>query len=156
MFEDNYEIQKVAGRRKLREIVFKVLFGLDFNNKAAIENIQEILYAITDEESRQYQSIEKDIVRYIEGIYAFQESIDEIIKENLFHWSWDRLMPVDKNILRLATYELIYEPDVPIEVSLNEAVEMAKEYGTDKSSKFVNGILDVVAKKHVSQEKRQL
>jgi N utilization substance protein B len=156
MFEDNYEMQKVVGRRKLREIVFKVLFGLDFNNKAAIENIQEILYAITDEESQQYQSIEKDIVRYIEGIYAFQESIDEIIKENLFHWSWDRLMPVDKNILRLATYELIYEPDVPIEVSLNEAVEMAKEYGTDKSSKFVNGILDVVAKKHVSQEKKQL
>jgi len=72
------------------------------------------------------------------------------------NWSWERLVAVDKSILRLATYELLYEKRVPIEVSLNEAVEIAKAYGTEKSGKFVNGILDVIAKKYSSEEKRAL
>lgn len=83
--------------------------------------------------------------RLIEGVEANQEVIDATIERLSEHWVLSRMPLVDRNILRLAVYELLMEPDIPSSVTINEAVEMAKLYGGDDSSKFVNGILGRLA-----------
>lgn len=150
------EKSKVSARRVLREYVFKIVFCIDFGNKNPISEIDDIISSISEEERNNPILYQKELLHYVEGIYEHLDTIDQIIKENLNNWSWERLMSVDKNILRLATFELLYEVEVPVEVTLNEAVEMAKDYGSEKSSKFVNGVLDVIAKKCASEEKKAL
>lgn len=76
------------------------------------------------------------------------EAIDAEIESTSQHWSLMRMPFVDRNILRLAVYEIVYEPEVPDSVAINEAVEMAKAYGTDDSPKFVNGVLGKIAEVH--------
>lgn len=88
--------------------------------------------------------------RLVEGALAHVDQIDAIIGENSTNWSLDRMARTDRNILRMAIYEILYESDVPGSVSVNEAVELAKIYGDADSSKFVNGILGNVLRKYVS------
>ena len=75
------------------------------------------------------------------GTYNKLKEIDSIISRHLQGWKLERIAAVDRNILRLATYELLYSDDVPPRVSINEAVELAKKYGDEDSSRFVNGVL---------------
>lgn len=84
--------------------------------------------------------------RLVEGALAHVAEIDAIIKESATNWSIDRMAKTDRNILRMAIYEILYEKDVPGSVSVNEAVELAKIYGDADSSRFVNGILGNVLK----------
>lgn len=84
------------------------------------------------------------------GVEERMDQIDRILGEISEHWSVTRMPLVDKNILRLATFELLYETDVPASVAINEAVELAKVYGGDDSSKFVNGVLGRIAEHHRS------
>ena len=79
-----------------------------------------------------------------EGVIRNQEEIDAVIERHSEHWRLDRMSVTDRNILRLATYELLFRPDIPPRVSINEAVELAKEFGTEDSPAFVNGILDAI------------
>lgn len=81
------------------------------------------------------------------GVEAHVDEIDATIGDISEHWSVSRMPLVDRNILRIATYELLYAPDVPASVAINEAVELAKVYGGDDSSKFVNGVLGRVAER---------
>lgn len=82
----------------------------------------------------------------IEGTLENLESIDCKIKKHAKNWEMERIAEVDKLILRLALFEIIYDDSIPVNVSINEAVELAKKFSTDKSHKFVNGILDSAAK----------
>lgn len=82
------------------------------------------------------------------GVERTMDEIDATIGEISEHWSVSRMPLVDRNILRIATYELLYVSDVPPSVAINEAVELAKVYGGDDSSKFVNGVLGRVAERH--------
>jgi N utilization substance protein B len=68
--------------------------------------------------------------------------LDTLIRQYSEHWRLERMAAVDRNLLRVALYELLYQPDIPTKVVINEAVELAKRYGTDESGAFVNGILD--------------
>jgi N utilization substance protein B len=81
----------------------------------------------------------------LEGVEANQQGIDETIERLSQHWTLSRMPLVDRNILRIAVFELMYEESIPASVTINEAVEMAKIYGGDDSSKFVNGILGKLA-----------
>lgn len=81
------------------------------------------------------------------GVEASQEAIDELLSDISEHWAVSRMPLVDRNILRLATYEILHVGEVPASVSINEAVEMAKVYGGDDSSKFVNGVLGRLAER---------
>ena len=72
--------------------------------------------------------------------------IDELLSEASENWSLNRMSVVDRNILRLATYELVDRPDIPPSVSINEAIEIAKRYGADEAPRFVNGVLDAITK----------
>jgi transcription antitermination factor NusB len=80
----------------------------------------------------------------VRGAKAQQATIDRIITESTEHWELERMAVVDRNILRMAVYELLYEPGVPGKVAINEAIEIAKKFGTRESSRFINGILDRV------------
>ena len=76
------------------------------------------------------------------GVAAHQEELDALIARYSEHWRLERMALVDRNLLRLATFELLYRDDIPAKVVINEAVELAKRYGTEESGAFVNGLLD--------------
>lgn len=89
------------------------------------------------------------------GAEAHVAAIDETIGNVSENWSVSRMPLVDRNILRLATYELLFVEDVPASVSINEAVELAKVFGGEDSSKFVNGVLGRIAEKHVEEKGKE-
>jgi N utilization substance protein B len=94
------------------------------------------------------QVVEADssVALLVRGVHDASERIDSLIAEHAHGWELERMASLDRNILRIATFELIGRPDVPIAVILDEAVELAKRFGTDDSGRFVNGVLSGVAK----------
>lgn len=132
----------MGSRRKSREKALQILFQLDFNST----DIEAVLRDFwknhpTGEKGRTFT---ETLVR---GTFACREQIDQLIGSTVEHWSIDRLTPVDRAILRFATYELLYLRDIPPKVTINEAVEIAKTYGTDDSGGFINGVLDKIREK---------
>ena len=86
--------------------------------------------------------------RLVEGTMVRVEELDSMIREQADNWRLERMSAVDRNVLRLAVFELAFEPEVPKRVVLDEGIELAKRFGSDQSSRFVNGILDGLLKKH--------
>ena len=84
----------------------------------------------------------------VTGTLQHREEIDRLIRQQTEHWRLERMPVVDRNILRLAIYEFLYETDVPKLVVLDEAIELAKRFGSEQSGRFVNGLLDGLLKKH--------
>jgi N utilization substance protein B len=84
------------------------------------------------------------LLELVEGVSSHLEELDVFIVRYSEHWRLERMTIVDRNLLRLAIYELLYQPHIPVKVVINEAVEMAKRYGSEASGGFVNGILDQV------------
>ena len=132
-------------RTLAREAAFKALFALDFNP----DDVSQEIKAMFDDEPK--LTSKKDFAYIDVTVRATRDNlaaIDELIVSNLKEgWQLSRLMSVDRNILRLAVFELLFaQPPIPKPVVINEAVELAKRYGTDDSAKFVNGILDSISK----------
>jgi N utilization substance protein B len=140
----------VSKRRKLREAVVKALFQLDFRP----DEFEDILRDTLNDE--RIHEVKKDVERYLKKIHENRERIDEVISKYLLNWDFGRVSYIDRSILRLGAYELLYEMDVPIEVTLDEMVEIAKKYGSEESGKFVNGVLDKIAKTEAPKEKFDL
>jgi N utilization substance protein B len=84
--------------------------------------------------------------RIVEGVQYHRESIDRLIEKHSEHWRMERIDRVDKNILRMGVFELLYCDDIPIKVALNEAIDLGKKFGTEESGAFINGILDRISK----------
>lgn len=84
-------------------------------------------------------------LRLLHGIDDNQQHIDKLIDKHAKNWAIDRLPLIDRNILRIALYEMLYEPSIPVSVSINEAIELAKVFGSAESGKFINGVLGQVA-----------
>ncbi len=126
-------------RRTLREQVFKLLFRIEFNNQEEMQ--QQCSYFFEDSDN---QILEEDM-DYIQNKYNMimnhLSEIDQLINEKAKGWSTQRMGKVDLTIIRLAVYEILYDEDVPTNVAINEAVELAKKFGQDESYGFVNGIL---------------
>lgn len=124
------------GRKVAREETMKLLFQMEFNKDFSDEVIE--LYI-------QENDFADDELVYITAavktIRNNLKSIDNIIRNNIKSWKLHRLAKVDLSVLRIAVYELEFRDDIPIEVSINEAIEICKKYSTDESSKFVNGVL---------------
>ncbi len=91
------------------------------------------------------ESTERFADELVRGVQSERTQIDEIIQQSSTHWKLDRMARVDRNILRLAVYEILRRADIPIRVSLNEAIELGKKFGSEESSAFVNGVLDRIA-----------
>lgn len=122
-------------RRLARELVLKILFQIDLckvDTALALETVLE------EEDNTWIKEFVRSLVK---GTEEHQERIDQLLEEYSTDWKLDRMAVVDRNLLRLAVYEILYMPDIPSAVSINEAVELAKIYGSDESAKFVNGIL---------------
>ena len=104
-----------------------------------------------DEPGRRRQRVEEAFVyaqALVRGTCDHREEIDGLIRKQADNWRLERMPPVDRNILRLAVYELLYEADVPKLVVVDEAIELAKKFGSENSGRFVNGLLDGLLKTH--------
>ena len=126
-------------RRRAREIALQVLYQLEMSHGDPGEVLE--LYW---ENFRPSPKAREFCQRLVEGVRRSQDRIDPFIEENSENWSLKRMAAVDRNILRLATFELLYCPEIPFKATLNEAIELAKKFGSDDSSAFINGILDKI------------
>lgn len=127
-------------RRRAREYALQILFQLDIIKTTFDENLFKNFW----EESKGEEDVKEFACALIKGTLEHLEEIDKAIEQVAEHWSLERMSVVDRNILRLATYELLHRNDIPPSVTINEAVEIAKKYGTEESSAFINGILDKI------------
>lgn len=133
-------------RRNARELVMQMLYEGTFHPEEERERIlYDQLNAIESKEKSGNKAIFKFIEETYFGVYQHLNEIDALISEAAKNWSMTRIAKVDLSILRLAIYELRYT-DVPVKVAVNEALEIAKAYSTDKSPKFINGVLGSVTK----------
>jgi len=131
----------MGGRRLSREIALKVLFQIDLVST----NIEETLkYAFGDGKSS--DEVKGFTLTLVKGVMNSLSEIDKTINNYTNNWSLERISNIDRNILRIAIYEILYLKNIPKSVSINEAVELAKKYGTKSSFSFVNGVLGKIDK----------
>lgn len=134
-------------RTRARELAMQGLYQLDVQGQDLLEQLGEF-FAEEDGD---------DLVRklasdWTKGTWENLAACDELIVASTIKWKLSRLSPVDRSILRLAVYQLKFRSDIPPNVVINEAIELAKKFSTDRSAAFVNGVLDAVLKKIVSRE----
>lgn len=129
-------------RREIRELVFKMVFRVEFHDEEEIpEQLRLFMDTLdsADEKDRAY------IEQKVQDIVAHLDEIDAIIDGSAQNWKTSRMAKVELTLIRLAVYEIRFEEDIPTGVAINEAVELAKLYGEENSSSFVNGVLARIA-----------
>ncbi|SEG73697.1 NusB antitermination factor [Actinacidiphila yanglinensis] len=129
----------MAARNKARKRAFQILFEAE--QRGAVPTVvmaDWIRLARTDDRQ---PPVTAYTMQLVEGCVAHAERIDELLAGYAVGWTLDRMPAVDRNVLRLGAYELIWEDDVPDAVVLDEAVQLAKEFSTDESPSFINGLL---------------
>ncbi len=127
-------------RSQIRELAMQSLCSMDMQEEFSLEQALFFWEYLGHKESD--SSFFQEIIKgYIEN----QSEIDDLIKKVSKNWSMKRMPYVDKNIIRIATFEILYKDDIPPNVSINEAVNIAKKFGTNNSGSFVNGILDKIS-----------
>ena len=129
-------------RRKAREYALQLLFQLDIRKEKPTVTLFKRFWA-DDDPDDEVRDFAEEIVR---GTFKHLRTINTKVLACAKNWTLERMATVDRNVLRLATYEILYRMDIPPSVTINEAIELAKKYGTDESGAFVNGILDSVAR----------
>ncbi|NLK68306.1 MAG: transcription antitermination factor NusB [Clostridiaceae bacterium] len=129
-------------RRISRENAMKLLYQFQLRDDDVDEQI-EVFISEMDDVGNLERAFFLDIIH---GVRTNEKEIDELIKAHAKGWSLERMPKVDIAIIRLAIYELIYRDDIPFNVTINEAVELAKKYSTDQSGSFINGVLGKVLK----------
>jgi N utilization substance protein B len=125
-------------RRKSREIAMKLLFEMSIN-KEKYEDIIENFKESTDVDLKEIDMVY--IAKALAGVNENMAEIDKNIEKHLIKWKLNRLSKMNLAILRISTYEILFEEEIPGKVSVNEGIELAKKYGEDSSPAFINGIL---------------
>jgi N utilization substance protein B len=139
-------------RRKAREASLQLLYEIDLSQKPFEELFQESRRSVSlpiagQEEPAEGQAELRDFTQQlVTGVARNMREIDRLIESHSIHWKISRMALVDRNILRMAVFELLYCPEIPSSVTINEAIEIAKRFGTEESGAFINGILDHIAK----------
>jgi transcription antitermination factor NusB len=129
-------------RTKARELAMQALYQLDVQGNDILGLLEKFfLESDTDNFVRKLAS------DWTKGTWDNLKQCDELITASTIKWEFARLSPVDRSILRLSVYQLKFCPDIPPKVIINEAIELAKKFSTDKSPAFVNGVLDAILKK---------
>ena len=148
-------------RRDARRHAFALVFQLPFHTEATIE-------ALAEAKKWYYEGLNEDfpprpkgknaeyVDRVVWGVFDRRVQIDTVIQNFLRDWDIGRISKVDLALMRLSIYEMLCEPDVPLGTAVNEAVEIAKEYGTDESPAFVNGVLGNVSRSIKSQGRENI
>ena len=128
-------------RREAREKILQLLYQIDLT-KAEFE---EVIHTMAEEVQLEGKDLDF-ITNRVQGVIQHTTEIDRMLTKYLKTWSIERLSNIDRVILRMSVYEIIHDPDVPVSVTINEAIELAKIYSTDESSKFINGVLGSLIK----------
>jgi transcription antitermination factor NusB len=140
----------VDKRTKARELAMQALYQLDAQGPELLGRlVADFLIPTEGDERTRHLAWE-----WTQGAWAHLERCDELIAASTIRWQFSRLSPVDKSILRLAVYQLMHCVDIPPKVVINEAIELAKKFSTEKSGPFVNGVLDAVLKRLRENEPR--
>ncbi|WMT42619.1 transcription antitermination factor NusB [Paenibacillus sp. D2_2] len=133
-------------RRLAREIAVQSLYQMEMNEVEAVEAVRMLITEATGEnesevEIKNVDQAEEFVLELVNGTWSHKVEIDRVLSDYLKGWQISRLSKVDRQVLRLAVYEMVYREDVPGKVAVNEAIEVAKHFGTGESGKFVNGVL---------------
>ena len=134
----------MSNRHLARTIAMQTLFSWDFNGKQ-----EQSLNNLIEQNFRQFAPKFNDhgfVRSIINGVINNLDEIDRYITKYATEWPLDQITIVDRNILRIGVYELIFDKDIPAKVAINEAIEIAKTFGGESSGKFVNGVLDKIGK----------
>ena len=134
-------------RTRARELAIQGLYQLDVQGPDLLGELGRFFNEADDDEV-----VRKLALDWTTGTWENLALCDEAIEEAAIKWQFKRLATVDKSILRLSVYQLKFCSDIPPKVVINEAIELAKKYSTEKSSAFVNGVLDAVLRKHVRRD----
>ena len=137
-------------RRQAREAALQVLFAADAGSDVDPESVGAAFEDVLREFSLPQRARERAI-ELVRGVAENRKTIDEAISARSTHWKLGRLATVDRNILRIATWELLFDPQIPAEVVIDEAVEIARRFGGTPSPAFVNGVLDHIARRTASR-----
>lgn len=129
-------------RRKAREYALQILFQIDIRKEKPSVTLLKRFWADQAPDT-EVKAFAEELAK---GAHKHLKKIDELIRTSAEHWSIGRMSTVDRSMLRIAVYELLYRMDIPASVTINEAVEVVRRFGSDESSAFVNGILDNVAR----------
>lgn len=131
----------MGDRRKARELALQALFSIDIDPSDEPQDfrLESFCNENKDELSEEVKPFFMDLVQ---GVLSSQEQIDHLIEKSSKNWKINRMPTVDRNIMRLAVFEFLKRDDIPPNVSINEAVEIGKKYGTRDSGAFINGVLD--------------
>jgi len=144
-------------RTRSREFALQILYQIDISHTDIDEVCEDfwkdrsdLALSTPEKQAIEHDKKDSEVKNYAEALVRGTlnkiEAIDKIIERFAENWEIKRMAYVDRNILRLATFEILYQDEIPLKVAINEAVELAKRYGEADSSKFVNGILDRIAK----------
>ena len=132
-----------SGRRRAREECFKALYRMQVADEPADAVIDTL---------KQDPALDPDVVDYAVHLLTIvdmnRDEIDAALSASLARWNLDRVAQTDRAVLRMGVAELLFNRDVPVKVAIDEAIEIAKRYGTPASGRFVNGVLDSIAKAH--------
>src|SRR4029434_10101978 len=131
----------MGNRRKAREAALQILYQVDLSKNNPKEALK--LYWV---EHPPIPEVEEFGNRLVEGVIRNQAEIDRLIETHSTHWKLGRMACVDRNILRIAVCELLYFHDIPKSVTLNEAIELGKKFGTEDSGAFINGVVEHISK----------
>ncbi|MBU4488598.1 MAG: transcription antitermination factor NusB [Candidatus Omnitrophica bacterium] len=129
-------------RTKAREYALKILYQIEMTG----DGYADALKFFWERESEKENSISEFAGQLVKGVVENMKEIDATITKYATNWQIDRMAVVDRNILRIAAFEILRLDDIPPKVSINEAIDIAKKYGDKDSGKFVNGILDKISK----------
>lgn len=132
----------MKSRHKARELALQILYQMEMQQGSPKE-VMSLFWKVGEPVLGEVHDFATALV---EGVYRNQKEIDQLLESYSAHWRLDRMAVVDRNILRLSGYELLYSSDIPTSVVLNEGIEIAKKFGTGDSGSFINGILDRLAK----------
>src|SRR5437764_404656 len=133
----------MGARRKARELALQMLYQFDLS-----ANPPEQITGTFEELQKSKPNTREFAVKIFQGTLDNLEKIDEMISAQADNWRLSRMAVVDRNIIRMSVYEFLNESDTPKLVIIDEAIEIAKKFGTQKSSQFINGILDGILKRY--------
>ena len=140
----------MGNRHKAREFSLQILFQRDFL-ETKVEEIQRLFWAdiSTPPEVRSFSD------RLVRGVVDNQARIDALLAQYSENWTLERMTGVDRNILRMATFEILFCDEIPKNVTINEAVEIGKRFGSEDSGAFINGIIDKIARDHKPESRKE-
>jgi len=135
-------------RRKARELALQALYQVDFSG-----GVSEDSLSLFWEDQKVGPETLEFARKLVEGVLRRKEEIDQMVEEHSEHWKLSRMSRVDRNILRMAALELLEMEDIPCKVTIDEAIELGKRFGSGESGAFINGILDQILKKLTREQK---